>query len=358
MTTIPVSAQAAPAVRWKDKKRYLWLLGLVVPLLPFGAWDAYQRTGVELALWFGPMWIFLGIPLFDALTGEDTSNPPEAAVPALEADHWYRWCTYLYLPLQFASLLFGCWLIVNGDLSWFGQLGLALTVGTVAGVGINTAHELGHKKEKVERRLSKVALAQSGYGHFYVEHNRGHHLRVATPEDPASSRVGESFWRFLPRTVIGSFRSAWSLERTRLTAQGKKVWSTENDNLTAWALSVVLFGALIVGFGVAIVPFLVVQAVFGFCLLEIVNYIEHYGLLRQKTETGRYEKCRYQALRHFDDSPQLPNGYGGMIGLALFPPIWRRVMDHRVVEHYGGDITLANIQPAKREQLLAKYPVS
>lgn len=375
-------------VRWRDRKRYLWLLGLVVPLLPLraGAWLDYGAWGQ--IFWFsGPIWILIVIPILDTVFGTDEANAPDWAIEDLAADRFYRWCTYLFLPLQYAALVYACAVVATGDLAWWQQLGYALTVGTVAGVAINTAHELGHKKEKVERVLSKLALAQSGYGHFYVEHNRGHHNRVATPEDPASSRLGESFWAFLPRTVVGSVQSAWSLEAKRLRAQGRKVWSTDNDVLTAWAYTVVLFTGLAVAFGPGILPFLVVQAVFGFSLLEVVNYLEHYGLLRQPDESGRYERCnpqhswnanhiasnvilynlerhsdhhahptrRYQALRHFDESPQLPSGYGLMLGLAYLPPVWRRVMDHRVLEHYGGDVTLANIHPPKRAQVLARY---
>jgi len=272
-------------------------------------------------------------------------------------------------------------------MSWVDQLGYALTVGTVAGVAINTAHELGHKKPKLERWLARLALAQSGYGHFYVEHNRGHHTRVATPEDPASSRLGESFWEFLPRTVVGGIRSAWHLEAKRLRHRGQRVWSIHNDVLNSWAFSVLLFGTLVAVFGTRVVPFLVVQAVFGFSLLEVVNYLEHYGLMRQRKEDGRYERCspehswnsnhiasnvllyqlerhsdhhahptrRFQTLRHFDESPQLPSGYGLMLGLAYVPPLWRRVMDHRVLEQYGGDVTRANIHPRRREKVLARY---
>ena len=259
-------------------------------------------------------------------------------------------------------------------------------MGTVAGIGINTAHELGHKRDKLERRLSKVALAQSAYGHFYVEHNRGHHANVSTPEDPASARFGETFWAFLPRTVVGSLRSAWSLAAGPSAARAAG-WSPTNDVLNAWALSVVLFGVTIALFGPVVIPYVVVQAVFGFSLLEVVNYIEHYGLLRQRVANGRYERCqpvhswnsnnvvsnlvlyhlerhsdhhanptrRYQSLRHFDEAPQLPSGYALMIGLAYFPPVWRRVMDRRVVAHYGGDVTLANIHPPARERVLARY---
>ena len=379
-------------VRWRDSKRYLWLLGLVVPLLPWGAWREAQRFDLDVFWWMGPIWILVLIPLLDAIFGEDRSNPPDWAVEPLAADRFYRWCTYLYLPLQYGGLLLACWVVTTHEMSWIDQLGYALTVGTVAGVAINTAHELGLKKPKLERWLSKVALAQSGYGHFYVEHNRGHHNRVATPEDPASSRLGESFWAFLPRSVIGGVRSAWELEARRLRHQGRPVWSPDNDVLNAWAMSVVLFAGLIAVFGLRIVPFLAVQAVFGFSLLEVVNYLEHYGLMRQRTESGRYERCtpqhswnsnhvasnvvlyqlerhsdhhahptrRYQTLRHFEESPQLPSGYGLMLGLAYVPPLWRWVMDRRVLAMYDGDVTRANIHPPVRERILARYgaPVS
>jgi len=257
----------------------------------------------------------------------------------------------------------------------------------VSGVAINTAHELGHKRDQLERWLSKVALAQSAYGHFYIEHNRGHHVRVATPEDPASARLGESFWEFLPRTVVGSLRSAWGLERARLARMGKPPWSMRNDILSAWAMTVVLFAGLTAIFGLVVLPYLVLQAVVGFSLLEIVNYLEHYGLLRQRREDGRYERTRpehswnsnniasnvalyhlqrhsdhhanptrrYQALRHVEEAPQLPSGYAGMILIALFPPLWRRVMDHRLLEHYGGDVRRANIHPRLRRRILARY---
>jgi alkane 1-monooxygenase len=232
-----------------------------------------------------------------------------------------------------------------------------------------------------------VALAQSGYGHFFIEHNRGHHVRVATPEDPASARLGESFYGFLPRTVIGSLRSAWELERVRLARLQRPALSTRNDILGAWAMTVVLFAALTVGFGLVVLPYLLLQAVVGFSLLEVVNYLEHYGLLRQKREDGRYERTRpehswnsnsaasnvllyhlqrhsdhhanpirrYQALRHVEEAPQLPTGYAGMILLAVIPPLWRRVMDRRVLTHYDGRLELVNLRPGLGERALERY---
>jgi alkane 1-monooxygenase len=295
--------------------------------------------------------------------------------------------TYAYIPLQYASLVVACSLWASGDLAWWQSLGLATSVGLVAGIAINTAHELGHKRPAVERWLSKVALAQSAYGHFQLEHNRGHHTKVSTPEDPASARLGESFWEFLPRTVLGSLRSALVLEREREARLGHRFWSPRNELLNAWAMTVVLFGGLIAWFGWSIAPWLVLQAVMGFSLLEVVNYIEHYGLLRQRRADGRYERCqpehswnasnvvsnlllfqlqrhsdhhayptrRYQVLRHFDDVPQLPTGYAGMITLAVIPPLWRRVMDHRVVDFYDGDVTRANVHPRVRAKVLARW---
>jgi alkane 1-monooxygenase len=372
---------------WRDPKRYAWLLGLLVPLLPFMAWGLVEATGLGVFWWWGPMWLFVIMPLLDTAIGKDSANPPDSVLKWLEQDRYYRWCTYAFIPLQYASLLAACWLWVSGDLGTVESLGLALTVGTVAGIAINTAHELGHKRASLERWLSKVALAQTGYGHFFIEHNRGHHVRVATPEDPASSRMGESFYRFWPRTVSGSLRSAWELEAERLRRLGSSPLSVRNDILQAWAMSVVLFAGLVAGFGVEIAPWLLVQAVFGFSLLEIVNYLEHYGLLRQKRDdgTGRYERTRpehswnsdnvssnvllyhlqrhsdhhahptrrFQALRHFDEAPELPSGYATMIVLALVPPLWRRVMDPRVRAHYAGDLTRANVLPSKRSRYLA-----
>src|SRR6185503_18090213 len=202
--------------RWRDPKRLYWLLGLTVPLLPFLAWEHVAATGWSLFWWLGPLTSFGLVPFVDLAIGKDASNPPDSAVGRLEADPYYRWCVYLFLPLQFASLVFACWMWSYGGLATVEKLGLALTVAMVAGISINTAHELGHKRSAHERWLSKLALAQTCYGHFFVEHNRGHHVRVATPEDPASARLGESFWAFLPRTVWGSLRSAVELERARL----------------------------------------------------------------------------------------------------------------------------------------------
>lgn len=383
-----VSVGTAERPDWRDGKRYLWLLGTAVPLFLFTGWGLVNLTGLGLFWWLGPMFVYVIIPVLDRLFGDDPSNPPDEILAWLEQDRYYRFVTYAFLPVQYAAMITGCWLIArHGGLGVVDKIGIACTLGSLNGIAINTAHEMGHKKEHLERWFARIALAPSGYGHFFIEHNRGHHVRVATPEDPASSRLGESFWAFWPRTVAGSLRNSWQLERRRLRRMGKRTFSPRNDVLNAWAMTVVLWAVLLALFGVGLLPYLVIQAVFAFSLLEAVNYLEHYGLSREQLPNGRYERVtprhswnnnhivtnlflyqlqrhsdhhanptrRYQALRHFDESPQLPGGYASMIVLAYFPPLWRRVMDKRVVAHFDGDVTRANIQPRKRAAILARY---
>ncbi|MET8777378.1 alkane 1-monooxygenase [Nocardia sp. NPDC004654] len=345
------------------------------------------HTGAAVFWWIGPIIVLMVIPLLDWLVGEDGSNPRDEDYELLSNDRYYRWCTYLFLPIQLIGLIIAAYMWAGDELSALDKLGLAATLGFVSGIGINAAHELGHRVEHMERWLAKIALAQSGYGHFFVEHNRGHHVRVATPEDPASARLGESLWEFLPRSVAGGFRSALALEKERLARKGLPWWTVHNNVLQAWAMTLVLFGALIAVFGIAVLPWLLLQAVIGAALLETVNYVEHYGLLRERRPNGAWARCsprdswnsdrlvtniflfhlqrhsdhhanpgrRYQTLRSSQESPQLPAGYASMIVFAAIPPLWRSIMDHRVLAHYDGDITRANIQPRKRTRILASY---
>lgn len=221
LSEVPVEAEALGA--WVDPRKWQWMNGLFVPLMPFFAAFLAWMTGSELAWFIGPVLVFGLIPLLDWVRGLDTVNPPESEYARLDADRYYRWVLYAYIPLQYLGLVTACVIWTTSDLGWVGSLGLSLTVAMVAGIAINTAHELGHKHPAIERWLAKVALAQSLYGHFVIEHNRGHHARVSTPEDPASSRLGEAFWEFLPRTVIGSLRSAFQLERERERRDRKSV---------------------------------------------------------------------------------------------------------------------------------------
>lgn len=374
-------------VQWTDHKRYLWLLGVTAGAYPLTGYALYLWTGWSIFWWYSPIFVYVILPALDYLVGEDRDNPPEDIVGDLARDKYYRYAVYASIPVQYASFIWGCWMAVNGGLNWFELTGLVLSVGMVAGIAINTGHELGHQTDTLERWLAKLSLAPGAYGHFYVEHNRGHHVRVATPEDPATSRFGENFYEFYPRCVIGSIKSGWEIEKQRLARQGKGAWSLDNELVQGWVMTAVIWGAMVAWLGWMVLPFIVATAIYGGSLLEIVNYLEHYGLLRQKKADGSYERCQphhswnsnhivtnvflyhlqrhsdhhanptrsYQALRHFEDAPQLPSGYSAMILLAYFPPLWFKVMDPKVVAHYKGDMTQANIKPSVRDRVLARY---
>ncbi len=314
----------------------------------------------------------------------------------LENDKYYRYCTYLYIPFQYASVVMGAYLFTASDLSWLGfdgglgwpaKIGIALSVGVLGGVGINTAHEMGHKRDSLERWLSKITLAQTWYGHFTSSTTAGTTCGWPLPRIPrrrVSARPSGNSCRAACSAACAR-RGSW--KPSGCAGEDRSPWHWSNDVLNAWAMSVVFWGALIAIFGVGVVPFMVIQAIYGFSLLEPVNYLEHYGLLRQKASSGRYERCapvhswnsdhivtnlflyhlqrhsdhhanptrRYQTLRSIDGAPNLPSGYASLIGLTYLPPLWRKVMDHRVLEHYDGDITKVNIQPRLREKVLARY---
>ncbi|MGQ3053815.1 MAG: alkane 1-monooxygenase [Roseateles sp.] len=381
-----MSLMTARPAHWQDRKRYGWLLSGLLPGMAWMNLWQYQSTGKVMFLWLMPAVIYSLVPLLDWWLAEDRANPPAEAVPALEADRWYLAVLLLFIPLQFGLTLHAAWIATRepaGPLGAMGLLGLVLTVGGMNGVAINTAHELGHKRARWERWLSRLVLAPVAYGHFYVEHNRGHHRRVATFEDPASARLGEGYWAFLPRTLIGGLRSAWALEAERLARRGLPAWHWRHECLQAWTMTLTLYGGLVAWLGWGALPFLLAQALYGASLLEVVNYIEHYGLLRATGADGRPVRCapehswnsnhrvsnlflyhlqrhsdhhahparRYQALRHFDSAPQLPSGYAGLLLLAYCPPLWFRLMDRRVLAHYGGDLSRANVQPSRRAVL-------
>ncbi|MBT8039100.1 MAG: alkane 1-monooxygenase [Xanthomonadales bacterium] len=361
-------------IRYTDRKRYLWLFSVFFPLIPFIGMGLSLWNGSEWVLWLPLLAVYILIPILDFIFPNDASNPPEQVVPQLEADPYYRVLNHLTVPLHFIVLVCGTWFVAAQDPGWFGTLGLALLVGAIGGFGVNTGHELGHKKDPVDRMAARLVLAVPFYGHFTMEHNAGHHAQVATPEDTASARMGESIYRFALREIPGGISRAWALERRRLERQGRSAWSWRNHILQSYSVSVLLYGALLWAFGPAVLPFLLIQVAWSWWQLTSANYVEHYGLLREKRPDGRYERCqphhswnanhvasnlvlfhlerhsdhhahaarRYQSLRHFEDVPQLPSGYFGMFLLAYVPPLWFRVMDPRVLELADGDMNRVN----------------
>ena len=376
-----------PAPPYKDRKRYAWLLSLLVPATVLVGPALMLLTGQAWTLWLPVVFFYAVVPLLDYALGEDRSNPPESAVPALDADVYYRWITYLLAPVLWLSFIFSAWFATHMSLPLHGWVALVLICGSVGGFCINLGHELGHKNTRLERALAKIVLAPSGYGHFYVEHNRGHHRDVATPADPASSRMGESIYRFVLREMPGAARRAWVLERTRLQKAGLPVLSWHNDIVQPALLTLALWSGLVLWLGWTVLPFLLVASFWANFQLTSANYIEHYGLLRQQRANGSFEPCqphhswnsnhifsnwivfhlqrhsdhhahplrRYQSLRHFENLPTLPSGYFGMFLVAYVPPLWRAVMDERLLRTAGRDANRLNLDPRQREALIARY---
>jgi alkane 1-monooxygenase len=389
MQSYAIETQDQGVVTYRDKKRLFWLLSLVNPLIPFVGIAGQAVTGNALWLLVPLSLMFLMGPLLDWMFGEDDNNPPEVLVPQLEQDSYYRILTYLTVPLHFI-MFFGCAIWVGTqDLPWWGFLSLTVAVGFANGFAINTGHELGHKRTRLETTLAKIVLAVPAYGHFWIEHNRGHHRDVATPEDPASSRMGESIYKFARREIPGAFHRAWIIERDRLGRKGVSVWSFGNEILQSYLLTIVMQIGLLVAFGWIMIPFLIIHNFFSWWVLTSANYIEHYGLLRSKQADGKYERCqphhswnanhkysnlllfhlqrhsdhhanptrRYQSLRHFKDLPQLPSGYYGMYIIAYFPWLWYKILDARLLAlpHINGDLDKINVDPDERQRLYAKY---
>ena len=362
------------AAAWRGVKRYTYLLAFVVPLLVVAG---LLLGGV--ATFLTPLFTFVLVPLLDLLVGEDRTNYSEGEESAMGEDRYYRVVTWLFVPAYWGVLAFCLARAAGGGWSGVELSGNVFSLGVLGGVGIVVAHEMGHKAGRFEKALAKALLHPVLYGHFTSEHNLGHHRMVSTPEDPASARLGESFWRFYPRTVLGTFGKALELERGRLSRMGKGAWSFRNEMwrnvLVPLALSIGVWlaaarwgeprpGPLGVGPGATALLAFLVQGVIAFSLLEVVNYLEHYGLERRRLPDGRYERVtplhswnsnhlvtncflyhlqrhsdhhawparRYQVLRDVPQAPQLPTGYAWMILLALVPPLWFRVMDRRVAE--------------------------
>jgi len=376
-------------IEYLDRKRVWWTLSVVYPLLPLLGLAAHAATDNQIALGL-PLVISYGLmPILDFMMGQDENNPPEQVVPSLDQDRYYRVLTWAAVPLHFVALIACAWWVGTQALSWWGVLLLAYVAGTASGLGLNTGHELGHKHNPIEQWLARLVLAVPAYGHFTVEHVRGHHRWVSTPEDHASARMGENIYRFALRELPGGIRRAWQLEKQRLEKLARSCWSLENTILQSYAITIVLQVGLIIAFGWIMLPFLAIHNMVAWWQLTSANYVEHYGLLRQRLSSGAYEPAqphhswnanhvvsnlatfhlqrhsdhhahplrRYQSLRHFESLPQLPSGYFGMFPLAYVPPLWFKVMDRRLLAlpHIRGNLDMVNIDPKHKSDIIARF---
>ena len=345
-------------------KAFAFLLVFLVPAqMPLAAWLGQRSGHSDLMAWFPLVFLFVLLPSADYLIGHDPVNVAAQDEVRVAQQGWFRALTLLALPVQLALLAWSGQWFVNSNLSPVGMAGWLLSQGLVGGIlAINTAHELVHKSGRLEPLAGGLLLASVGYHGFKIEHLRGHHVHVSTPEDASSARFGQGLWNFMPRALWRNTCNAWSLEAQRLRGRGLPVLSLRNEMLR-WTLVWLGFvaAAWFAWSGKGLVFFLL-QGLFAAGSLEIINYIEHYGLERRLLPDGKYErtthlhswnsdfalsnlmlfqlqrhsdhhafpKRRYAVLRHQPDSPQLPGGYSAMFVLALCPPLWKRVINPRV----------------------------
>lgn len=326
---------------------------------------------------------FVLIPLIDQALGIDTTNVPADEAKLRGEEFYYRFVTYCWTYFQFAFIIWGAYSISSGAIKTItAWIGFVVSFSLVSGgIGITVAHELGHKKTKLERFYGKALLMTVCYMHFYIEHNRGHHVYVATPHDPATARKNETFYTFWMRSVVGSYTHAWKLEAESLERKNKKVFSIHNEMIWYAVLPIAFCFMLTAGFSYfnqqaawQIPIFFFAQSFLAFTLLELINYVEHYGIVRKEIAPGKYERVnplhswnashlisnfflfqlqrhsdhhafahkRYQILDHYDESPQLPFGYPTMIILAMIPLVWFALMNKRL-EQWQSDIRVEGV---------------
>ena len=342
---------------------------LVPILMPLAAWLGQRFGAPNLAAWLPIIALFVLLPIADYIVGQDRENPERSELAALEAQRYYRVLTLLCVPAYLAALVYSGQYFASAELSFPGMAGWLLSQGVVGGiVAINVAHELIHKASKVEQAAGGILLASVCYGGFKIEHIRGHHVHVSTPEDASSARFGENVYRFVCNSVVRNVIAAYKLEAVRLEKLNIPVWHWRNELLMWHGLSFLMCVGFAIWLGLAGAIFFMAQSIVAFITLEVINYIEHYGLERQKLGDGRYERTthlhswnsnylltnlllfqlqrhsdhhenprrRYQALLHYDASPQLPGGYPAMFLLALVPPLWFAVINPRVRAHRKG----------------------
>ena len=310
-----------------------------------------------------PIFAFIVIPLLELTLKVSEENLSKEQEEKLLVNKMYDWVVYLVVPIQWGLLILFLF-SVQEKLEVYELIGRIVTFGLACGVfGINVAHELGHRTKKYEQWMSKALLLTSQYMHFFIEHNRGHHKNVSTKDDPATSRYGELVYSFWFRSVMMGYISAWKLEFFKLGKQGRSKLHWRNEMVFYSICQSGLLIAILFLFNWQTMVMYWISAIIGILLLETVNYIEHYGLQRHIGDTGNFKKVlpvhswnsnhslgrgilfelsrhsdhhyranrKYQILRHFEESPQMPTGYPGMIILALFPPLWFYVMNKRVM---------------------------
>lgn len=334
---------------------------LIVFLIPLSAWLSLNRHGIgsyELLIF-----AFGIVPFLELFIKPDASNLSGGEEALVAKDKFYDFLVYSIVPVHYFFLGYFLYRIEQPGLSVVDKVGYVITMGLLNGIfGINVAHELGHRVQPHERFLAKMLLLSTLYMHFYIEHNRGHHKRVATAEDPASSRLNETVYAFWVRSIIHSYLSAWNIQLQLLKNKNLPFFSWQNEMLRFQILQIALVATVAYLTSWEITLYFIIACIIGWLLLETVNYIEHYGLQRNKINGNTYERVmphhswnsnhilgrlflfelsrhsdhhykasrKYQILAHHEHSPQMPTGYPGMMLLSLIPPLWFYIMNKKI----------------------------
>ena len=312
---------------------------------------------------FTPVFAFGLIPIFELMLPVRTENLEEPEVSAKLKNPLFDVLLYLNLPLIYGIVGWFLWSLTQFSYSTSELIGLTFSVGIAVGSnGINVAHELGHRKTRWEKTLAKILLLPALYMHFYVEHNYGHHLKAATAEDPASAQYNQSVYSFWFTSMFRQYSSAWHIQVDLLKRENRSFFSFHND-MFYYTLAQTLYVAVVFYFfGIVAAGIAIAIGITSALLLETINYIEHYGLSRNKLKSGRYERVRevhswnsnhvmgrvilyeltrhsdhhykaakkYQILDYHDVSPQMPYGYPTSMILSLVPPLWFSIMNKRI----------------------------
>jgi len=313
--------------------------------------------------WSPVMYAWIILPLVELVLKPDEKNMNAAEEELAKKDTVYDWMLYTFVLLQFIALFVFLQSMKTDLMSGWEIAGRVASMGLLCGTfGINIGHELGHRVNKFEQGLAKASLLTSLYMHFFIEHNKGHHKNVATPEDPSSARYNEPVYVFYFRTIILSYLSAWKIANAEIRKKGFGLVHWKNEMLQAHVIQFLFVVLIYVAFGFTVMMYFLCAAAIGIILLETVNYIEHYGLQRKATGPGKYERAmphhswnsnhilgrlmlfelsrhsdhhylasrKYQVLQNHPNAPQLPTGYPGSVMLAMLPPLWFYVMNRRI----------------------------
>jgi alkane 1-monooxygenase len=325
--------------------------------------------------------MFAVVTILDLLISYDGRNPAPQPGDAISRHLFSHLALWMWLPAQAAIVTFGLLTVTGKPLHWFGILTTIICVGMTGGMlSTPAAHELMHRPSRFERMLAEMQMSLLSYTHFCIEHAQGHHARVATPEDPATARIGESLYAFYPRAVLGGFASAWRIEAERLRRRNLSVASSHNRMVRGLLLVAAIYAGTAYFFGFMGILFFAAQSLVGFSIVEAFNYVQHYGLSRNKRTDGTYEKAShmhswnsnhpvsnwlilnlgrhsdhhchagkdYSALRGLEHAPQLPTGLYGMWVLALFPPLWFDVMNPLAALYRVDSTSGLNAEPVEQ----------